>query len=156
MSLAGQGAAAAFSIWSGYQTASLIQEQGRLNQRIAEMNARFAELDAIEAEKYGYSESARYQSVIDTTVGEQVVAFANQNVDATDGTAAELIRETKTIGFLNQLQIQEDAIAKARGIRTQASNYRFDGNMQRLDSKVRSNTAVLTGYTNAIGAMARG
>ena len=67
------GAMAAFQVWSGIQQGAMIRRQSKISQQLAEMNAKFAEYDAWEAEKAGYSEMARYQTMIDSTVAQQRV-----------------------------------------------------------------------------------
>lgn len=120
-------ALAAYQLVSGAQQAETIREQGRLNKEIADVNAEYAELDAYNAEQSGYTQEARYQHVIDSTLSHQRVAQASQNVDVSFGTAKELQAETKLNGFLNQLDIKNQAHQQALGYKMQARNIRLAG-----------------------------
>lgn len=142
-------ALAAYQIWSAYNQAEVIRDQAELTKNIAEMNAKYAEIDAWEAEKYGYTESARYQSIVDQTVGEQRAAFAAQNVDVSFGTAKEIQQESKVTGFLNQLDMQRQARAKAMGLKFEASNYRVSGSMSQAQGGAQGNATMNAGFANA-------
>ena len=143
------GTMGAFQVWSGVQQSSLIKKQGRLQQQIADMNAKYADYDAYEAEKYGYTEIARYQTMVDSTVSDQKVAMAAQGVDVSDGTAAELIAETRFTGFLNALDMENAARSKALGIKMQAANYRLGGYMEQVQNRIDSNSAMMSGILGA-------
>lgn len=116
---------AAYQVASGLQQAQIVRRNAELNKQVNDLNAEYAEIDAHNAELEGYSEQARYQSVIDATLGSQRVAFAAQEVDVSFGTAKEIQEETKLTGFLNLLDIKKQAQAKARGYMIQARNFRL-------------------------------
>ena len=149
------GAALAYGILagvqmaSGFQQAEITMHQARLSQRINDLNAKYAELDAYELEKEGVSQSARYKTNIDALAGRQRVAFAAQNVDISSGTAAELIAETGLTGFLNQMDIENAARAKARGLKYEASNMRLNAFMQGLQGELSANASRVQGLTEA-------
>lgn len=115
----------AFQIWASRQNAEMVLEQQELQGDINDMNAEFLELDAWEAEKFGFSQSARYQSVIDQTIGAQRTAFAGEGVDVSSGTARAIQEEARLTGTLNLIEIQRRARARAKGIRLKASNLRL-------------------------------
>ncbi len=148
--LAVTAALGGLQMWSGLQQAEIIKGQSDLTQNMANMNAKYAEIDAWEAEKYGYSETARYQTVVDQTVGEQRAALAASNVDVGFGTAQEIQQETKLTGFLNQLDIQRQARAKAMGLKIEASNYRLQGAFQGLQGESQAAAARNAGIMNGL------
>lgn len=127
-------ALAAFQVISAGQQAELQVRAGELDNKIAEMNARFIEQDAFEAESLGLTRAARYQNVIDATISDQRLAFASEDVDVSTGTAAAIQRETKLIGTLNILDIQRSGRLKALGLRDQASNVRLGGQFRLAQS----------------------
>ena len=137
-------------IWSGYQQANSIRDTARLNRAINAANARYAEIDAMEAEKLGYTQATRYQTVIDSTVSEQRVGYAAQGVDVSFGTAAEVQKESKLMGFLNQLEIQNVARARARGLKIEASNIRLGGQMSNIQSEINQSAARTTGLFSGL------
>ncbi len=117
----------AFQIISGFQQAELIRQQGQLKERIAEINAEFAEIDAFEAERLGFTQAIRFQSLIDSTISDTQLAFAAADVDVNFGTAKEIIADTKVVGILNTLDIQKQARERAAGFKAQARQFRLAG-----------------------------
>lgn len=139
----------AFQLWSGLQQSHMIREQAGLQSRINSLNARYAELDAYEAEKYGFTQASRYQSVIDATVGSQRAAYASQGVDVSFGTAAAVQAESQLAGFLNKLDMQKEARQRALGLKVEASNIRLGGAMQRSQAEIQAFGAMAGGVTSA-------
>lgn len=152
-------AVAALQVWSGFQQAEMIREQAKLQAKINELNAGFAEQDAFEAEAMGYTEAARYQSVIDATIGDQKVAFASQDVNVTSGTAAAVQKESRFTGYLNQLELQKQGRERAQGFKNEARNIRFGSAMQRsqsaIDASGAERNAVIGGLTTGISGYSR-
>lgn len=142
-------AMATLNVMSGFQQAEMIGRQADLTERLGEMNAKYAEIDAYEAEKFGESEVARYQKVIDSTIADQRLAYASQGVDVNYGTAAEVQEETQLTGFLNKLEIMKAAHSKAKGLRNEAANYRVGGFMNRVQSDMNAYGARASGIMNA-------
>ena len=146
----------ALQVWSGIQMGGMIRRQADLTAQISEMNAQFAEIDAWEAEKMGYTQTARYQSVIDATLDDQRAIMAAQGTDVGYGTAAELQAETRLTGFLNTLDMQQQARNQAYGFKTQASNFRLQGANQIMQGRVDSFGAVMGGVTSGAATAVRG
>ncbi|MCK5641238.1 MAG: hypothetical protein KAJ19_10585, partial [Gammaproteobacteria bacterium] len=111
---------AAFQLAGGYFAAENIRETARLNQDIAEMNAEFAELDAYDAEIEGFSAVARYQGVVDATLGTQQAELAAADVDVNFGSAASIQEETRFIADMNKMEIINQAEEKALGYEREA------------------------------------
>lgn len=133
---------AAFELVAGAQQAETIRANAQLQKRVNDLNAGFADLDAYNAEQAGYSRAARYQEVIDKTVGSQRTAEAANNVDVNFGTAAELQSETKLTGFLNQLDIKQSASMQALGYKNQANNIRLQSIVSGNNAEGAANAAV--------------
>ncbi len=150
------GALAAFQVISGNQQAATIEAQANLKQRIDNLNADRADIDAYEAEKFGFTESARYQSVVDATAANQKVAYASQNVDVNYGTAADVQGETRLTGLLNTLEIQRQAREKAAGFKNQARNLRLGGGMAAQQGAIDANATRNQGYIGAAGTLLSG
>lgn len=140
---------AAFEVVSGVMQADTIREGGKIQKAIDEMNAQFAEVDAYHAEQDGYTKVARYQSEIDKTIGAQKVGLAAQDVDISFGSAAEVQADTKLTGFLNSIDIRNQAHAVANGYRDQARNLRLHGSQAAsqadLNASATTSAAVLGG-----------
>lgn len=111
-------------VLSGMKTASDTMQQGELKNKLEQINAKYADIDAAETKVYGFTQAARYQRVIDQTTSQQRAGYAAQNVDSSSGTAAEVIADSKVTGMLNQIDMEKQAREKALGFTQQAMNIR--------------------------------
>jgi hypothetical protein len=141
---------AAYQIAEGLQNAEMIREQGKLQKEINEMNAKYAEIDAYEAEKFGFTQAAAYKKQESQTISSQRVAMAAANVDVNSGTAAEIQAETRLTGFLNTIDIQNAGRARAAGIKREASNTRLNGAMGQAQTNIAAADAQRAGFGEAI------
>lgn len=152
--------AGGLQVANGFQQAEAIRNQSQIRSQINELNSKYLELDAFEAEQFGFTQTARYQSVVDKVLGDQVTNLAAANVDTTFGTAAAVQQETRLTGFLNALDFQRAAQQKAKGLRLQASNARLGNSFQEFEAESQANTAEFTGIvgglTTGISGFARG
>lgn len=140
---------AGYQIISGLQQAEMVRENGKLTKEIAEMNAQAAELDAYHAELDGMTLEARYQSVIDQTLGAQSVAYAANDVDANFGTAAAIRAESRLTGQLNKMDIKAQAQATALGYKNQARNIRLQAHMGGLQTQTQAASVQNASLINA-------
>lgn len=147
--LALYGGMAALELAGGYFASQNIRETAQLNQEINEMNAEFAELEAHEALKEGFTQQARYQSVVDETLSQQQLALTSAGVDVDYGTAAALEEETRFISELNKMEFEKRAQERALGIRQQARDMRMSGRLQRADAERRASDALFQSVTGA-------
>jgi len=149
-------ALAGYQLISGAQQAEATREHAKLTKDINDLNADYVEQDAFQAEADGATEEARYQSQIDEVIGDQKVALASQNVDINFGTAKELQTETRITGFLNQLDIRNQAAAKARGLKTQARNIRLQGSQIEAQGNMNANAIQSASMLNAASSSISG
>lgn len=150
------GIMAGVQLYQSYQQADSIDKQNELNEYIRNINEEFIELDAVNAEREGYAESAYYQNTIAQVEAQQKALFASKGVDFNFGTAREIREETSLNGFLNTIDIQANARAKALGIRNQGVNLRLNGQMQTLQSELSAQSTRNAGVINAGGTMLAG
>lgn len=122
-------ALAGFQIASGYFASQNIKATAKLNRDISNMNAEFAELDAHDAKLEGFSEIARYQKVIDQTLGEQQANLTAADVDVNFGSAADFQSESAFIAELNKMELEKQAEESALGFKNQARQYRVSGEL---------------------------
>lgn len=134
----------------GYQQGDAIKGSAEVQKSINDMNAQFQELDAFDAQKAGYSKAARYQSVVDSTIGKQRTALASEHVDVGYGTAADVQAESKLTGMLNVLEIQRQGREAAHGFQMQAINTRLGGEMATLQANMDASSAENRGFTSAL------
>lgn len=152
----GAAAMAGYQIISSMQQAEMLRQNAEISKEINEMNAQYAEMDAWNAEKDGMAQEARYQTTIDQNAGAQKVALAAQDVDINFGTAKELQNESKLAGFLNQLDIRNQAHAQALGFKNQARNLRLTGQAESASANLQANAVqnagVMRGLETGINA----
>lgn len=144
------GAKAALDIVGGYYAAQNIRETAALNRDIANMNAEFAELDAYDAIKEGYSNQARYQSVIDQTISQQNLAITASGSELGYGTTGDIQAESEFIAELNLMEIEKRAQEKALGYTQQARQFRMGSELAFAQSEIRAEQALYSGVTGAI------
>lgn len=140
---------AAFQVWSGLQQAQMIRAQGKINEHIANVNAKYIEKEAWEAEQFGFTVSARYQANVDQVLADQRTVFEASGIDPDSGTAGELVEETKLNAFLNTLDIQKQARKRALGLKFQASNVRLGAFSSQLQSEINASATERTAIINA-------
>jgi len=121
-----QVAMAGLQVVGGYFKSEAAKESAKLNRKISEMNAEFAELDAYNAKTEGFGEIARYQKVIDQTLSEQQANLAAADVDVNYGSAADIQSESRFIGEMNKMEMEKQAEEGAAGFKQQASQYRMN------------------------------
>ncbi len=142
-------ALAAGQALSAMKQADEARSAADLQNALNEINARYIDYDAYEAEKFGSTEVAAYQPQIDQTIGAQRVALAAQNIDTGYGTASEFEKETKLTGALNVIEIQNQAREKAAGLRQEAANLRRGSSVQKDQANMNANASETAGLLNA-------
>lgn len=143
-------ALAAVQAVGGFQQADIIRQNGKLQGDVADMNARFAEVDAYNAREAGYSNAAKYETQIDQAVGAVKGAYAGSNVDVRYGTASDVQTDNKVAGFENVLQLRRQAENAALGYQTQAINMRLGGQMTQLNAGLQAASAQASGLMQGI------
>lgn len=143
-------ALAAVQVVGGFQQADIIRQNGKLQGDMADMNARFAEVDAYNAREAGYSNAAKYETQIDQTVGAVKGAYAGANVDVKYGTASDVQTDNRVAGFENVLQLRRQAENAALGYQTQAINMRLGGQMTQLNAGLQAASAQASGLMQGI------
>lgn len=140
---------AGLQLAGSYFAAENMKETAALNREIADMNAEFAELDAYDAEIEGFSAEARYQKVIDATLGEQTAALTSAGIDITSGSARAIIDETRMIGEFNKMEIEKNAQEQALGLERQARQYALGGFLESLSAEARAEAMLFQGVISS-------
>jgi len=147
---------AGLQIGAAVTQAENIRNTAQITAQVAGMNQQYELLDAYKATQAGYTQAARYQSVIDQTVGAQEGEEASHNVNVGYGTAGEIQAQTKTTGFLNQLDIKNQAAQKALGYQVQAINTGLQGQLGTLQGNLQATATEGAGLISAAGTLASG
>lgn len=149
---------AAFQVVNGMQQAEVIREQGKIARDIANMNAEFAEVDAWHAEQDGQKTLAQYEGQVEQVISTQRNEFAAKDVDASFGSAAEVIADSKLAGMLNGMDIVNQAHEKALGYKREARSTRLGGATQmaqaNLSASATQGAAIAQGVGTAGSAVA--
>lgn len=147
MSLAYTGLAG-LEVWSGLQQAESIRAQGELQKQLAAINEKYAYIDAYNAENDGANQALRYDTTISQTIGDQRTSMAAANIDVNFGTAAEIQEESKFTGFLNKIDILNQAQNKALGLRQQGRMIGLQSQMQGVQNSMAERAAVTSAVTS--------
>jgi len=147
---------AGIQLWQANQQAEEIRSNARFTKQIADMNAQFAEVDAFKAEEQGLTLAARYQSGVDKVLSDQRVAMASSNIDVNYGTAKAFEAESRLNGFLNQLDMKNQAHAQALGYTREARSTRFQGNQAVAQGDINARAMMSAGILNAATTAVKG
>lgn len=127
----------------------LAVNQARLRRQIAELNAMSAEYDAFESVKIGLGKKASYENQVSNVVKKQNVIMAYNDVDSSFGTAKMIQEETKLIGRLNAMDIENAAYAQSLGYKRQALNYRLGGQIGEMQANAKASDALRASILSA-------
>lgn len=150
------GGLAAYQYISGINQADAVEAQLKRQRRIDLENADLAEFDAWAAEAFGQTQIARYQQTLDQAEGTAKVSAA-ANGATISGSLAEVVDQNQYTGYLNQLDIENQAVERGLGYRRQARGIReqsqlnYNAGMARSQSMrnaalINIGTTALQGY----------
>lgn len=140
---------AGFELWNKFEQGKLIDRASNLAREEALMNAEFAELDAYEAERAGYSIAAREQSVAQQSISELRADYASKEVDVGYGTAADIQAESWLIGYLNTIDLRRAARDQAKGFLNEAGSYRLGANAIDAQGRINKFATQISGVARA-------
>jgi hypothetical protein len=153
MSLA-YGADSVGQLGQGIGQSMAVKARGDYEEFIARQNADLADRDAKEIEKRGDKASSDYKNQVNQLKGQQRSSMAAQGIDINQGSAAEIQKETATLGALDALQLKNNAWREAFGMRGQANQYRAQGRMAKVAAKNEAKNTLLTGGMKALSSAA--
>lgn len=142
-------AISAVQMLNGINQASSISDQAALSHAIGEMNAKYAIIDSFDAEAKGHTDASRYENVINSTVSEQKSNEIAKGVDTSFGTAKDVQNDTRLTGFLNILDIKNQAHQKALGFQREAAQDRLQGAFAQGAANSRADATRTSGFLNA-------
>lgn len=134
---------------SAFSRAEQMRQSAKLQRQIDALNEKFAEVDAYKMEQQGQTEAARYQQVIDNTLADQQAGYAANNVDITFGSAAQVQEDTRLAGYLNQMDIVNQAHAKAVGYKNEIRSRRLQSVFRQSEMASEANSVVTEGLLRA-------
>ncbi len=128
----------------GVSQAQQQEEEGAVQQQIANYNAGVAEMQASDAQRRGIMEAGERRTQTRQQIGRQRTAIAGSGVDVSSGSALDIFADTAAYGELDAQTIQSNAMREAYGYRTQSSNQQFQGGLARQAGQNRSQSTLLT------------
>lgn len=149
-------ALAALQLYGSYQMSQITRENGELQDKIADFNSQFAELDAFNARAKGQGDAARYGEQIDQVQASDKAAEAGAGITIGYGTSADIDSDNKVAGMNNVLQIQRAAQNQAVGYENQAINIRLGGSQAQLQSGLNASAQQYSGVMSAAGTLMAG
>lgn len=133
---------------SSISQAQLYQAQGQYAEKIGEINARFAEMEAKEVVEAGGREASEHGKTINQMVGKQRAAFAGGNIKVGSGTALAIQQQTLEMGYAEQREIRNNAWRKAFGLKTEAFNQRMAGSAAKIKASQEATGTLIGGAIN--------
>lgn len=139
-----------------YAQSKAIKEKGKLDEQLAQQNARLLDLQAEDTILRGNVEAEKVKREGRYVKGSQRAGFAGQNIAVGTGTAAAIQSETDRFSAQDALTVKTNAFREAWGFKTEAINERFKGRMARIGSRSEAKQTLLTGGLTAANDIAQG
>jgi hypothetical protein len=120
-------------------------EAGKQQRAAAEYDAKILEIQATDAEKRGMQDAAQVRNEGSQLEGDQIAAFASQNVSLDSEVSQALIADTSRIVNENANTVVLNASKEAWGLRAQAKSVRRGGQMAQSQAKWGAATTLFSG-----------
>lgn len=144
------------AIYGSYTQAQAQKQQAEFQSQQAMLNAELASMQAEDALRKGDQEAQAVRRKTRQIIGEQKVALAAQGLDITAGDAALLQEETKFLGAMDEMTVQNNAWRQAWGFGVQSEDYRNTARFTQMSGRNAARNTILTGGLQAIGEGAGG
>jgi hypothetical protein len=140
--------AAVLAVAGAGHSAYASYKSGKINQNIAETNAKVTDFQATDAINRGKIEEDNLRLEVRRVIGAQRAAYAGQNVDVNEGSASVAQEDTAYLGELDALTIRNNAAREAYGYKVESFNQRSQGSLDRMRGTTQAATTLLTaGYS---------
>lgn len=144
------------SLAGAYAQGQAARAQADYASTVANINNRFAEIEARDIIKTGDERAAEHGKNIKQLVGKQRAGFAAGNVLVGSGTAGAIEDQTREIGFEEQQNIRNNAWKQAFGVKLQARSQVLEAKNQSRAADFEARNTLITGGLNAIGTIGSG
>ena len=130
--------------------ADAMRKQGEFAQAQAQMNARFAEMNAKDAQIRGNREAENVRTQARQMRGSQraQMAAAGLSIEG-DTSAAQVIDQTQMMGELDAQTVMNNAFKEAWGFRQEAAQSKFQGRMAMMSGNAQAQMTLATGGLRA-------
>ncbi len=128
-----------------YNQAQAQRAQGEYQKAMADINANQARIQAEDSAKRGETAAAQRDQTTKKQIASQRVNAAAGGIDVNSEQVKDITDETATIGAADVAAIRTNAWREAFGFKSQAENYKFQGESQSIASKNASRMTMLSG-----------
>lgn len=122
-----------------------IKAQGIYANTVANVNARFSEMQAREAIKRGDADAAKHGKSLRGVIGQQRASFAAQGIEISSGSALEIQEQTREIGLEEVETIRNNAWRQALGFKQAAQVERAEGALALSGAAFESGATLVAG-----------
>jgi len=148
-SLLGTAAGVGGQIAGSVGQAGAMQAQGRAARALGNANAAGMEIGAEDALARGEQAITRHGMSTKDLLARQVTSAAGQGVSVNSGTPLALRNDTAALSAADDNTLRMNAYKEAMGMRMQAGNQRFQGNMAYMSGRNNANNTLLAGGLGA-------
>ena len=153
----------ALNVFQGYlgyeqsfKDAENIQKRGAYQSRVADMNARIANIQALDAIKKGDDTVQKIGVLKTQTIGTQRASLAAQGLDITSGSAADIIAETSKNAELDMVTARNNAWRESWGYKVSALSSTAQGEFIKAGADQEAANTLLTGKYSLLTGGIRG
>lgn len=127
-----------------------VLDEAQLSSELAQVNAKYADVDAFRADAEGASNAARESATVDKAVGSEQEQYAGENVNVNYGSAAAVQTDTKVAGAVNALNLMQQGHNKAMGYTEQAQNIRTQATEKQAQAQTTAQSDLVSGAVKAV------
>lgn len=138
----------ALTLVSAHTQSEARRAEGRFEAQQFQANARFAQLQARDAERRGETSARQIGEAAQAALGTARAGFATQGVDIGTGSAAETQAGIAAVSAQEQQRVLNDAWREAWGLRVQADDFRTRAGFARVAAEQEATSTLLTGLTS--------
>lgn len=136
---------------SGAYVADSQKKQGQYENEVAQQNAELSDFKAAQVGQIGAIQEEQHRAKVRQMAGSQRANMAANGIDLGSGTAQDIVDETYTLGEADALTIRFNAMNEAWGYRTEASNFRQQGQAALIGGKNAAKGTYLSTAASLIG-----
>ena len=141
------------SVYSAYNEGKTQQQYYNAQAQIDAANARIADNNARREEQAGLEDARMQRIKTIQLIGQQQTAMAANGIDVTNGTALDVIDDTRSMGELDALNILSQSERSAQNFRQQASNFNTNSYFNSAAAKNAFNNGIWNAAGNAVSGL---
>lgn len=135
-------------------SANETRQQGQRAEKIAEVNARNVENDAVNVRNKGVEEENAHRLKVARLLAKQKAQFGAGGVSTDSGSASLILQDTKELGDADALRIRSNYIDKADSMDVSAGYARIQGEAARLNANSQATATLINGSEPGIASVA--